>query len=96
MKGHKGFVKNDPDINRLGRPVGSPDKRWFDLTWWYKLITDNVDKLTEVQKVELGLKGLSLLISKLPNIPATPQESVDRIVDVKGELEQAESVNVKP
>lgn len=97
MKGRKGFVKGDPNINRNGRPEGAKDKRWYDLNWWYSLIIDNVDKLNEVQKVELGLKGLALIVSKLPQVPATPQESVDRVVDVHGELNKAElNDNPKP
>lgn len=60
-------------------------------------MTDNVHSLTEKEKVELGLKGMLLLTAKIPNIPATPQESVDRVIDVHGELDQAEgNDNSKP
>lgn len=85
------FVPGDPKINRAGRPKGSVEHSWYNLRWWHKLILDNYEKLTDVQKVELGLKGLSMLVAKLPSIPATPSESVQRVVDVHGELEKAES-----
>ena len=96
MRG-KPFVKGDPRCYRKGRPVGSFEKKWYDIRWWYNLIVENQEKLTPRDKVELGLKGMALLIQRLPNIPATPEESVQRVIDVHGSLEKAESnANTRP
>ena len=83
------FKKGYPPLPGAGRPKESTQQKWYDLKWWYKLITDNVEALNEVQKVELGLKGLALLVSKLPAIPATPSESAQRVEDARGILDAA-------
>jgi hypothetical protein len=80
------FQKGHEAIPGAGRPKGSTDQKWYDLRWWYQLILDNYEKLNEVQKVELGLKGLALIVSKLPSIPATPKESAERIEDAQAIL----------
>lgn len=96
MRG-KPFVKGDPRINVAGRPVGATDQKWHDIKWWYNLVLDNYQKLSDREKVELGLKGMALLISKIPILPATPDESVQRVIDVHGELEKAEAnANTRP
>ena len=77
------FQKGHEALPGAGRPKGSTDQKWYDLKWWYQLILDNYEKLNEVQKVELGLKGLALLVSKLPSIPASPKESAERVEDAK-------------
>lgn len=93
----KPFVSGDPRINLAGKPTGIRDQKWHDLKWWYNLVLDNYKDLNAVQRVELGLKGLALLVSKLPSLPATPDASVQRVIDVRGELESAEkNENIKP
>lgn len=90
----KPFTSDDSRINRAGRPVNSIDQRWYDLQWWYNLIVENYEELNAAQKVELGVRGLSLLVSKMPTLPATPRESVanvNRAQEIEAEIIKAES-----
>lgn len=96
----KPFLPGDSRINKAGRPFGAVDKRWYDLQWWYNLIIDNYEKLTPQQKVELGVRGLSLLVSKMPSLPATPKDSLEnakKAQEIEAEIIQAEShANTQP
>ncbi len=88
------FKSNDPRINRKGRPVGSIDHRWHDVKWWFNLISENYEKLTPREKVDAGLRGITLLISKMQNLPKDPEESLHRAKtkqEAEEELTQAES-----
>lgn len=96
----KPFVPNDPRINRDGRPVGATDKKWNDVRWWFTLITENYEKMKPREKVDAGLRGLSLLISKMPNLPKDPDESLERAKSTQEqekELDEAElNADIEP
>lgn len=95
----KPFVAGDSRINKTGRPAGSVSEKWYSLNWWFSLIQDNYEKLTPREKVELGAKGLNMLVAKMQNLPKTPEESAHRVLtsqQQEAELKEAETVNASP
>ena len=58
-----------------GRPKGSVTTKWYDLHWWFTLVTENIKTMPASEKAEIGMKGLAMLVEKMKALPATPQES---------------------
>ncbi len=88
------FAKGDHEtavkIGSLGgRPKGSTDRKWADLRYWFSLVEESVEHLKPEKKAEIGLEGMRLLISKMPMLPASPEESKNR-TELDAELDKAE------
>lgn len=83
------FVVGDPRINREGRALGATDRKWMDIKWWFSHVEANIDKMLPHQRVEAGLRGMAMLLAKMPQLPSTPQESVKRVEDARIELLEA-------
>ena len=81
------FSKNDPNINREGRPVGSTKPKWNDLQTLLDITIEEWDKLTPLQKVEWGQKQFQMVIDKVPQVHLTQQESVLNALARLGETE---------
>lgn len=75
--------------NPNGRPKGATDRKWADLRWWFNLVEESVGDLKPEKKAEIGLEGMRLLISKMPMLPASPEESKNR-TELDAELDKAE------
>jgi hypothetical protein len=78
-----------------GRAKGTPNKNYLDVQEWAKLIWDGADKanLNGKELIELGFRGLGLLLPKVPGIPGSPSESV-RNVDELLEAYEKEKANL--
>lgn len=72
-----------------GRPKGMKNKCWNSLLYWFTLVDHNIEQLSPKDQVEIGVKGLSLLIEKMRSIPASPDESVKNVAADLGEQVKA-------
>lgn len=78
-----------------GRKKGSLNKNtinYLDLQLWCKMLMDATVSLTDREKMETAFRFISMLLPKIPNIPATPQESVQNVANALGELEQEKKI----
>lgn len=76
-------MKFQPGVsgNPGGRPKGTPNKErrnFLDLQLWLKLVTEDLEKIRDPKErigIELGV--VDRILSKLQNLPASPQDSVN-------------------
>lgn len=86
----KGDHERAVELGKLGgRPKGSTDRKWADLRWWFALVENSVGQLKPEKQAEIGIEGMRLLISKMPMLPASPEESRNRVA-LDSELDNAE------
>jgi len=69
--------KFEPGNNRnpAGRPKGSKDKKQFSLTYWFKLIEADYNKLSPSQRTRIALECWKKLIDKSKSLPTTSEDS---------------------
>jgi hypothetical protein len=85
MPFQKGFAKAGP-----GRPQGSKNKNYMNPVYWFNLIQEESEDMSSDKKVEIAFKALDLLMPKVQNLPASPDESVSNADRVFDELKAAE------
>lgn len=74
-----------------GRPPGMKNKSYLNLNVWFELLHDEVTEMTGEQRVALIFRAIDTLMSKVQNIPATPEESRSNADKALDELKAAES-----
>jgi hypothetical protein len=77
------FTKGDPNINREGRPVGTTKPRWNNVQDLFNLTIEEWDALSPVVKVSKGIELMTLILSKVPSIHLTAEESVINVVGLE-------------
>ena len=74
------FIKNDPNINVLGRPKGSKNKLYATRRYIFNLLEDNRDKLITELKSLKGEKFVNYYIKLMEYVMAKRN---NQIIDIK-------------
>ena len=74
------FIKNDPNINVLGRPKGSKNKLYATKRYIFNLLEDNRDKLINELKSLKGEKFVNYYIKLMEYVMAKRH---NQIIDIK-------------
>jgi len=69
------FVKGDARIHRTGRPLGSKDKKWTSLDYWFGLVEAEWGKIEPKDRVHVAIDAWKALLAR-KQYPLTPEESV--------------------
>lgn len=72
-KGHLPY----PGSETGGRPLGSKNKNWLSLQYWFGMIAENAETLTPKEKINIGFRAAELLTPKIQVLPQEPGDSVD-------------------
>lgn len=92
----KHLFKPGQSGNPAGRPLGSKNKQYLTLEFWFEYIHDSANKLSESQKVAVGLQCLDKLLAKMPTIPQTPEDSLKNATAKFDLIKQLENNAVPP
>lgn len=85
---------DDPNINRTGLNKGSHWRPWYNLQRLADMADEILPRLKPAERINYIARMQEILISRIPVIPKTPQESVDLVKadqDAKQKLEFMEA-----
>lgn len=66
--------------NPNGRPKGSLNKatvNYLDFQIWFQQVKEDLEKLKPEERIEVCLRVIEKLMSKVQNLPGTPGDSLD-------------------
>jgi hypothetical protein len=69
------FQKGHKKIPGAGRPVGSKDKVWSSLDYWYGLVINEWPDLKAVERATIAISAWKALVAR-DKTPLTPMDSV--------------------
>lgn len=75
--------------NPAGRPKGSINRKWADISYWFDIIEANISSVTPAQKIEIAKWAMSILIEKKKDIedPADSKANAEAAMSVLREME---------
>lgn len=82
--------------NPKGRPVGSVNKNYLSLQFWFGVISENTAKLSPQEQIAVAKECAGMLLAKVQNIPAAltplPGAALDKTEDEKMAALEAEVI----
>lgn len=54
--------------NPAGRPKGSVNRKWADISYWFDIIEANIGSVSPAQKIEIAKWAMAILIDKTKSI----------------------------
>lgn len=81
--------------NPAGRPAGTPNRKWADMTTWFNIIMSNLDALKPSERVALAKWAMELLASKMKEIksPDDAKNAAENAADLLKALESGSRPN---
>lgn len=81
--------------NPNGRPEGTKNKSYLDLNYWFSLIGERAERMTDAEVIEIAFKAADRILGKVQVLPATPADSVNNADEIlaKNKEERLKALN---
>jgi hypothetical protein len=76
--------------NPGGRPVGTVNRKWANIGFWFDIIEKNMDRLNPHEKIQLSKWAMEILIEKSKGIDS-PEDSKANVEETMKLLKEMES-----
>ena len=90
--GKGGFKERPQDKNTKGRPAGSKNKNYADVSHWLQRADLELEKMADQKERVSTIKwATELIMGKIPVLPATPGDSLSNAIAAQTLVKALES-----